>query len=392
MAILNAHWLLVVFFSICIISCESHKKFSSVFQTDNNQYKIGEVEIRLDSLTSIESPSKVFYAEGDSLFLLITNSLGNSVDIYSCDSKKLYKRVVFDREGPNGINQIHSCIPINRDSIVVFGKFGINDTKLIDFNGQMLNNNFFRNFARPEEFKYVVNHGGDYIYIENKIYLSNIMFGSFNSYMQNVSNWKIELICDLKLDSIYALNIGYPEQYQKKHLNTYTTIPLKSVNENYLVYSWGALDSIHVRSLHDLTEDKSYYAAHPKWGLTLDDKEVFESTNQTEQVLNHCYFGRIIYSPSKNLYYRLALIPSSYYAKSRDNNWEIWHHNKIGLVVLDDDFSIISYHIFPPDKYDFFGITLGNKGLMFPRNNPFNPNIDEDILHYDVYSFAPDNY
>jgi len=56
-------------------------------------------------------------------------------------------------------------------------------------------------------------------------------------------------------------------------------------------------------------------------------------------------------------------------------------------MVLDSELNIIGEHIF--DKFQVYSTNnhfVGEKGLYISANNPFNPEYDEDMLRYLIFT------
>ena len=162
--------IIVIIFLLFCFWCSSCEGDGSDIHTTHHFQETGILEINLDSLTSIDATSIIPSYFNDTLNLFITNELNNSVDVYDEASKELKKRFRFEREGPDGISQIRTTVVKNRDSIYVIGKFHIVNSKLINWEGDIIN-------GRPIDFawsgnKYnIVNHvsniiqSGEFFYV-----------------------------------------------------------------------------------------------------------------------------------------------------------------------------------------------------------------------------------
>ncbi|RMH44221.1 MAG: hypothetical protein D6694_06050, partial [Gammaproteobacteria bacterium] len=104
--------------------------------------KVNSLSIPLDSLTPFDVPSVSPCYRNDSLFLVLANSWANAVDIYHTSG--LYGRMQ-PGEDKGLYNVIQTCSVRNPDSILVFFRFQLDKTKLIDLEGRVVDERVIEN-------------------------------------------------------------------------------------------------------------------------------------------------------------------------------------------------------------------------------------------------------
>jgi hypothetical protein len=374
-------------FSFCI-SCGNDK---TIIQITHHLQEKGLLTIFLDSLTSIESTSVNPVYFGDTLHLFIANELNNSVDVYEEATGKLSKRFRFEREGPGGISQIRTTVVKSRDSIFVIGKFHIANSKLINWKGEIINSRPI-NFEWGENKYNIVNHVSNIIPVENFWYITiGPLFdiGNPKSFNQSIS---FEYRYDIKGQNLEELPVFEPENYANQPHNFYSVVPSRVVDkENRLVYSWPEDEKIEVRSLQKIDSVFRFNAHINVFGELLNGSRSGPSgMDQLKEALDHVLYVKILYDPYRNLFYRIASLPTGEYKPEDLRHWTAFGRNRIGIIILDMNFQIAGYEILPAGKYNCYRAFVGKKGLYLSKNNIFREDFDENLLEYAIFEPVSD--
>ena len=59
----------------------------------------------------------------------------------------------------------------------------------------------------------------------------------------------------------------------------------------------------------------------------------------------------------------------------------------LGLLVLDTAFKLTSSVELKANTYNLNGAFVSDEGIALPKTNPFNTKIDEEYIHFDIFSF-----
>lgn len=348
-------------------------------------YKRGEIHINLDSLTSIDATSIIPAYIDDSLYLLIANELNNSIDCYNEASGKLSRRFIFEREGPDGINQIRTCVFKNKDSIYVVGKFHILRTKMITWDGEIVD-------GRPVYFSWsgnkynIVNHMSTIILEKNNFYLSIGPLFDLNS-PEQFKSFSYEYKYDMKQGILDELPIYAPHSYLKSPQNFYSVVPYRTIDsKGRMIHSWPNEKELEIRDLENMNIVIRKYAHVENFGKLLAGTRGRLSPQEAlAEALDHVLYTQVLYDPYRNVYYRIASIPAQRYEKSDLRHWTAFGRNRVGIVAFDKDFNIIAYKILEAELYNCFRSFVGKKGLYISKSNIFRKDFDENKLEYAVF-------
>ena len=370
--------------SLCVfLSCGQDNSFE---QFSHELYEKSSVQIRLDSLTSIDATSVVPSYLNDTLHLFITNELNNSIDVYNVETGNLARRFTFEREGPDGIPQIRTCIFRNKDSIYVIGKFHIINSKMINWEGEVINSRPF--YFKWNDRKYnVVNHISTVIMNNGCLYISIGPLFDLNNPKNYNREYSFELKYDIKNQTLDELPIHVPPSYIGKAQNFYSIVPYRTLSDDdKLVYSWPNEENIEIRPLSNMDSVAREFAHIKRFGKLLKGTHGnLSSEEKLAEALDHVLYTQILYDPYREVYYRIASIPSGRYKRLDLNHWTAFGRNRLGIIVLDKDFNIIACTILESEMYNCFRSFVGKKGLYISKNNIFRKDFDENILEYAIF-------
>lgn len=375
-----------LFFSF-LLSCST--KDPSLDLTHRFQ-ESGSIQFNLDSLTSIDATSVIPAFIDSILHLFISNELNNSIDVYSEKDGLLSRRFTFEREGPLGISQVRTCVIRSPDSIYVIGKFNILDAKMIDWEGTVTDERpIFYDWNKSKST--VVNHMGDILLFDNKLYLSIGPLFDLNNPDNFNKSISYEYLYDFKLGRLESLPVFVPLSYQGKPQNFYSIVPTRTIDsKGRFIYSWPNDKELNIISLQKTDTISSKFAHINSFGNTITlTKGKRNPKEMLVEALEHVLYTKILYDPYKNVIYRIASIPSGLYQQSDLDHWTAFGRNKVAIIALDEKFNIIAWEILGAELYNCFRAFVGEKGLYISRANIYRDDFDEDKLDYTVFDLVP---
>jgi len=345
--------------------------------------KVKSLSIPLDSLTPFDVPSVNPCYRNDSLFLVLANSWANAVDIYHTSG--LYSRMQ-PGEDKGLYNVIQTCSVRNPDSILVFFRFQLDKTKLIDLEGRVVDERVIEN-PQYAGFNHIhrVLWWKDYLFL-----LEGPLFDLKD--MSRLANFQWEYRYDLRNDRAEAIGVTLPPAYVTRNLsNFWAILPFRDLMpaRGMAVYNWPASADLELRKLSDFSIIKRVPAHIPKWGpVMLEDASNASSPNELEGVLAHVFYWAAMYDPWRKVIYRIATIPSRTWEGQKPEDFHAIGLNHTGIVVLNEEGDLLGYKKFPPRLYWPHGF-VGKEGLYLSKANVYRDDFSEDYLEYDVFVFEP---
>jgi hypothetical protein len=99
-----------------------------------------------------------------------------------------------------------------------------------------------------------------------------------------------------------------------------------------------------------------------------------------------CY-ASLGYDPWRQVYYRIAWHPHDDLSNV-GNILRIYAEKPCSIIILDKDLNIIGETMLPRDRYFTMRWFIGPKGLYISDAHPDNPDLDEDVLSYTLFTLA----
>ncbi len=347
------------------------------------------IRLHLDSITPVDNTYFTFERLDDTAFIFLTNVVYNSIDVYLRANGSFYKRLKFDREGPESIPQLQGYTVVNKDSIFVFGKFHIVHTRLINWNGICKN-------TQPIPLKVaqahpVINHlsgsGGATYFVENSLFFMTFPLIEAKLPESYNTSVKFEYCYNLSKDSLTLLPLTYPKHYHNKTQNRFVANPYRDKGEDLqFVYSWpkepyilqydGKKQQFFVHNAHDAR-------ISPLFSPRIAYQS--ESEKELKNAIEHAFYMRILYDKYRKLYYRAALLPIAF-DKKRHTSYMANFERPFAIIVLDEAFRPVAFSVFPANLYNPYSLFVGADGLYIAKNNPNRKELHEEILELTVFA------
>lgn len=363
---------------MCIVtggfSCSSVEKRIGVGQNDrlkNIFLKIDSVKIDIDTLSSnVNTIYSVINNGNNSVYCLYSRSK-HSLEYYSLSKNNLLNRVILEKEGPQGVQQLDGIYAYTKDSIFLFSASYF---YLIDIKGEVKNvwpinsrntshRIFFSDnvFAMPADNQnFFFNKGNQSLYVRNHEYRYSISQQT-KEYYENAT-----LLAQFSLTNAQPelTSIKYPDILQEKfggHLTDplFTFIP----ELNMMVYAFPLLSDIYTYDLK--TEDLQSYSCIPKishanssflpWNASGNMQVQIEHLNQNN------LFGKLIYLSDEELFGRFHSSPKVQSSSRRENTV---NERKLYFTLFDKNFNIILEQKFPYKNVGYL-LAFYSNGLMY---------------------------
>ena len=380
----NLYILIFVILISGFISCQNSSKES------NATYDIGLVETKriilpVDENTYYLSKSIFQFEEDDKEYLQFGNfeKRQHEILIYDIENQNLHKRILLEKEGPNGVPAIHGCIPFYDSQAFLVSQHNMGRTSHIDGKG---------NVIRRYNMKYNIKNGiwGDSRYGLSYFYTPSFTKGSIVhfsnrsvTYNMKRKDWRaMAMFNSLNLENgeIRRLPIHYPDIFEDE-----VKVPAGggyefSYDYNYkqerLVCSFTGYDSIMVTD--DLKQ--VYWRNGKSRYLETMRPRVYDANglNWLREATESPSYHNILYDKYRDVYYRIAEFP--YEFKANESLFDDPTAREFSIIIFDKDLNIIGETKFPGNKYFYKMSFVGRDGLYISENNEANPEFDEDKL------------
>jgi hypothetical protein len=171
------------------------------------------VSLKLDDQTSNVRDGLVAFST-DRQWLFSVNYSNNEIQLYDLDSKTLHKRMVFDREGPEGVEYISGIHVQSLDSIFLFG-YPMRNLHLTDTSAK-INANY--KYKAPLGYSAAFVHNAHYNYTpvlsESKLLVNTKFCADPKTVTDDMlASKKLSYTIDLKNSQVDLLLITWPVGY-----------------------------------------------------------------------------------------------------------------------------------------------------------------------------------
>lgn len=360
---------LIFLITIGFISCNSKSLESEFSLKEANSFII------LPTRESINPKTRYLqYIElNNRSYLSYGNRDRNELIIFDLIDGQIFKRIIYNERGPNGIGKFRGAYIHNFDSIFVISVTYFNDFFLTDTSGKV-KKKFHCNLLDGKVYKPALEaaESGLEIILEGKtINLNTYLF----SFVENKELFKetIGIEYDLSTEKISS-DFNYPEFENpgKQSLRHYK----RTYNGEKFVYSFLRSDDIYVKN------DSSGYSVYPgksrfrkkdlDWAIERTDPIL----KQKKIVVSNPTYRNIYFDKYKEVYYRFFQPGTEVDSVTLiDKYFE--YPMQFSIQVFDPDFNLLTERLMPPDTYDQYMAFITPDGLY-------------SALHFDHPLYDPD--
>jgi hypothetical protein len=375
------------------VSCTTRKDYSAgyVLSDGYTLRKTESIKIPVDS--SIVPKSKaIFYLENEiDQNLIGFLNRGNEIVIFDLDRLCVHKKIKLAREGAHGVGTVRGFWYHNLDSIFITSE-GDKKIYLVNKSGEVI-----------DRFPYHVTWDGmetgatfysrshintPLVIKDSKIYLTNYLLGNYGMYdINKFENQRLCIEVDLKTKIVKLLPLTYPKGYWDG-VNYYEPSFARVFDGKRFVYLWRYFDRILVTTDHFKGEyvpiQSKYIGRITKRPLPTD------LTEHMKRLLESGAFYNLIFDHFNEVYY-IFVYPGIKVDSSVDL-FRSWDNLPVfSVLILDHNFNRIGEILMPEKTYYLDNFFVGKKGLYLSRNNPDNPDFNENFLSFDVFQLVKNN-
>lgn len=379
-----------VFILLSFFSCANKEE---EFFLEHDKYLKREINFEIDDSTSNEFIYSSIFEDENGSFLVALNTFTNSVDMYSFEESRIYKRIYYKNEGPEGLNAVAQGFTFSSlDSIFIYLKGNIKGSIIIDENSNFIGR--LNHSIDTSLNYYLINHvssggnptikSGDYLY-----FTQYPLFDTRNP--SNISSdYPLSLNYNLKTNEVLYDSISsFPKEYVDNIWSIYDLVYSRTIlNDSIELVSWPLLDSLIL--IDRINKNIKYVNGKSKYFKSdLIPFQSFPSQEKEMEVsLGDFRYKNIIYDHYRELFYRIVRHPLKDLKGKRyfPNIYE----QSFSVIVLDRKFNTIKEILFPGSKYSFNSPLVCKEGLAFLANNILDPDLDEDYLSLQIFDFTND--
>lgn len=335
-----------------------------------DKFIVKTVNFKLDETTPAKSSYIQFIEETNSLAFM--NPTMNTINIYNLDSSELSKKIILERDGPNGVGQVRSFI-IKGDKLFVLNSDAYKFYQL-DSSGKVLET---YNLATKNGSKAKASTRQPIIIEWPYAILCSTPYRSLSS-TELYEAQDLLTILNLETKEIEYF-LPYPEEVKGKLWGSNLSDKFYTYNQEKkeIVISWPPTSKITVS---DLTSIK-YYDLPSKHNIQTRPVETMPSDYKASHEIytkNPQYFY-IFHDKFRSLYYRMVAkaVPEKFL---NSNNFDESNLKPFSIMVVDEGFRVLDEIDFPHLKYYNYMTFINKEGLWMARI-PEN----EDELIFDCF-------
>lgn len=367
-------------FFILLMSCQNEDKNSAIHLIPSGKY----IKLPLDNNTPVQSDGVQYY-HGEQPLLFNLNWAKNSIQIYDINSKSKIKELEFATEGPDGVGYVFGIHVHNLDSIFLFNQ-GIGQMSLADTSGRVYSK---IKYKLPEKYTPAFVHNAYFlsspILIGNKLIVKTHFHGQITAVTNDeISEKELMYAIDLTKGTTQFMGFKYPKDYLIGG-SKYFEPSIAFANGKFVVSYFGDHNVYYADNMDSLMKSK------PGKSPNLGGELAILSNDADPMALRKYAYGSphyetILHDPFRKVYLRFAfhqyeLDPDVQMQDLRN------YSGPFSIQVFDEELNIISEKTFEKNTYHPFDFFVAEEGLYLSINHPLNPEINEDILAFELIYF-----
>ena len=374
---------LVILWITC--SCEQKKQTESTKTGSVNTHTLATDSTLAFDIDKKTSLNNYFYdvlnIDGEEFLALINRNI-NGIQIYSIADRKLYKKIQFPEEGPDGFPRLRAFTFVNPDSIFIVSLYA-KDLWLVDIDGQIKKKYNAQNQGQP-----LFNLGAGFysgvkpIYFNGKLYIHAFSkaVDSFNLAFFEPDN-KIEIEIDPRNETWNYLDIGFPPLYEG---NLWIGDISRDVGKDgTLVYSSAVNPEVTTYSLVDKKADA--HKADSRFINNIEPLLVSGDQNaMSRYFVETPRYTSLAYDKYNDVYYRFVrhelptVDPKTGQRTEHDDA-------PFSIIILDSSFNQLGETKMEDLKHNMNAYFITKDGLYISNTNPKNPDLNEDVLSFTLF-------
>jgi hypothetical protein len=344
----------------------------------------GQVSLPLDQTSSQHLRSQYLRDRAGTEYLILQNK--HELRFYDLNTSQLAFTSKYAEEGPNGVGEAFSFYAVSLDSI--FLKSPPFRIFLADTSGQVKRT--YKLDGQKDQNGYPFLFYGTVSSMNE----ANVEGGRFHflrwpdGFDKNLAVRKQPFLGELDLASgqLKILPAYYPAMFQTSHWPfIYAEVGIARAPNGFVfnfpgsdsIYAWqGGKSTTHYAASQHIGTPAKPLAASP---ATLEDLH--------RPIIEQPCYPALGNDPWRQVYYRIAWHPHDDLSLV-NNLTRILAEKTCSIIVLDKDLNIIGETMLPRDRYFTKYWFIGPKGLYISDAHPDNPDLDEDVLSYTLFTLA----
>jgi hypothetical protein len=372
-----------LFLILLTLSCKQENKNDSVKNSkDTNYLKIVDsVVFSIGSKVYYKSFQTHVFKSFDTTLLYRSNFLNQSIDIIDFTNKSMINSKTFA-----GIQKFggSAFIPLSKDSIFLGSLMG---EIYIKNNDSLVTKNIGN--KRMNEIRFYGKNPFKPIQIDNEIFLYNP--ANERQSESSFENRPLLSSYNLETNSLKIRNFKYPSSfYNNCWAEQQFPISFTKSNNNKIVISLSTESNMY---LYDPKLDSVITEINTAKSKYINDITPYTKCDFTDVSSYFKYLksvGRyrsIEYDSVNNVYYRIVSLPTEKkLTGQRTQDIEV----PLSVIVLDENFKIITERRLPSETYDPTDYFITDRGLWLSTNNEKSNSFNENQLSYVLFQLDKD--
>lgn len=373
------HFFIYTNISLMCFSCFNNKKLN----IENTLILKENVSMPIDNNINFKSWQIHVTTQNDTTYLLRKNYFNNSIVIYNWTNKEKHKQFIYDIDGPNKVSKFESAafLQLKDDEFLIANAYSqiyiVNNDSVI-FKNHFANKNIGVSNVMNGFNKNLPIRVNDEVYIYRKPFNTRFDKGYYSNYLLVKFNLKSKELneCQVKLPNTYIEG----ECWGFEFLRPSFTLN----NKNQLIYSFPIDDNLYSYSLTDNLLKKIPKNTKSSFKISMTPLKKCEDPEPDEyyyHVKKSARYESISYDKYRDVYYRILLLPPKDLSKQNVHSKDM----RVVIIVLDNEFNILTEKILPDDVYDYDDFFITSEGFWLSRNNRNNPDFDENFMNFDLF-------
>lgn len=364
---------LLIFLTIGNCSTKSDLTFKVI---EGSPPLITELSIELDSLSNNQINYGDHFIFKNERFYAWIDPNFSIVRLHNFDKKNTTSQNLFKTRNNNLFlsqlnNPVVASFFIWNDKLVTFNKFNLGKSQVLELPTLKINDTL--SIGNGKIFKGINYTSNSLVQNENILFFTIDPEINLNAPVNQDSLAWLQKV-DLQTGESREISLPTPKEYKNKIVCPSGLIPATTIDRNNnLVISWPA--SLDLTIYNTSKDQISIIKLDPYLKLS---NPLFEETQYAD--CNSLYqeavqLEMIKYSPESNLYYIFYSKPSGLNGKT------------LGLLVLNSSFELTNSIDLKANTYNLNGVFVNEEGIAIPKTHPLNSNLDEDYIHFDLFTF-----
>lgn len=368
-----------------LLSCKKEKDSSILTYSGDYKLKLNlsdSIKIRIDDSMAYRYISHQVIENDSTTILLIGDLNNNGFSMVDIDNEKLVKKISFEVTGPDGLGTSsggRNFYYHNKDSIFIFNQRG-KIIFLTDIDNSIKKRFNLNDFQQNEIGEIIVE--SRFMPTFNNGILSFCLYPVIPPYRNpNISNEPVYAEFNIENNTLKKGLFTYQNSHQTNKHPTYH-YPSRVSNSSHYIFS-NPFDNfftlVDIKSGEILKKEfkSEYVKEYTPMLMILDKMREFDVTSTVNSTL-------LFNSQISQFYLIIELgIPFIDPNTGKQNQYE---QKPFSVLVFDKDFNKLTEQRFEGGKYLVQNTFVGPKGLYLSKNNPLNPDFNENYYKYDVFT------